>query len=399
MAFKKRNRSTSITSSIQQDPSKILASKLNKLRSTSLAIFSKLTSSVNATPIETRSTHLRRERSFSFATSDTDHRNLDTLVRDPRLLDRVSRYRSSQISMKLDEQHILTVSNDSSDKKRYDNAMQRAARDVSVKVDRLQVPMSSPHFALQRADLSPDANPEMTVKSEELTAREFADMIGIKIISDDQEDDNYHPIDRVDTRGSVLISDVHHQSSILSGSSIHSAETNAWSIKSKPQIWDSGFWQKPDCCQQQFPIPNQAAPTKIDDKPRPSTTTKGSTSSSEETTSTMLSTLFSCNISSSCASSVDSVPLSCSPGRTSATDAEEPPFISQLRRTSCTSAIKRNDQGGVVIKKGRFHICLGDTQDTQIPTTDEECIKWKRKSMVTTACTDDNTHAYPISSS
>jgi hypothetical protein len=394
MAFKKRNRSTSNASSIQPDPSRILANKLNKLRSTSLAIFSKLTNSVNTNANSTRSTYVRRERSFSFVTTGTDHRNLDTLVRDPRLLDRVSRYRSSQINLRsdssIDEKHILTVSNDHSDKKRYDEAMQRAARDASMKADRLQVP--TPHFALQRAGLSHDANPDMTVKSEELTAREFADMTGIVIISDDQDDDNYQVIDKVETRGSALTTDVLHQSSILSGSSIHSAETHAWSIKSKPQIWDSGFWQKPDCCHQQLPIPIQADCTKIDDKPRPPTT-KDSTSSSEDTTSTMLSVLFSCKTSSSCASSIDSEPLSCSPGRTATNNAEEPPFISELRRTSCTSAIKRNDQGGVVIKKGRFHICLGDTQDTQIPTTDEECIKWKRKSMATTACADDNTHA------
>lgn len=391
MAFKKRNRSTSNASSIQPDPSRILASKLNKLRSTSLAIFSKLTSSVNLSVNPTRSTYVQRERSFSFVVTGTDHRNLDTLVRDPRLLDRVTRHRSSQINLRsdsaIDEKHLLTVSNDHSDKKRYDEAMQRAARDGSIKPDRLQVP--TPHSALQRAGLSHDANPDMTVKSEELTAREFADMTGIKIISDDQDDDHYQVIDKVETKGSALTADVLHQSSILSGSSIHSAETHAWSIRSKPQIWDSGFWQKPDGSQ--LPIPILADCTKIDDKPRPPTT-KDSTSSSEDTTSTMLSNLFSCKTSSSCASSIDSEPLSCSPGQT-ANEVEEPPFISQLRRTSCTSALKRNDQGGVVIKKGRFHICLGDTQDTQIPTTDEECIKWKRKSIATAACADDNTLA------
>lgn len=406
MSPKKRNRSTSTASSAQPDPSKILASKLNKLRSTSLALFSRLTNSVNISTTSSRSNHLRRERSFSFATSATEHRNLDTLVRDPRLLDRVNRYRSSQVNVKtysessIEEYNVLTVSNDPSDKKRYDNVIQtqwRRARDGTTNTDRLQVPMSTPHPVLQRAGLSHDANPELTVKSEELTAREFADMTGIKIISDDEHDDGYrsdvmttHTMDRVETRGSALTADVLHQSSITTTSSIHSTE--AWSIKSKPQIWDSGFWQKPDSCMPQcspcqHPIPIHITPQKIDDKPRPQSTT----TSSEDTTSTMLSTGFSCKTASSCASSIDSELLSSSPRTHDDNNVAEPPFISQLRRTSCASAIKRNEQGGVIIKKGRFHICLGDTQDTHIPSSsDEECIReWKRKSFVTAV--DDNT--------
>lgn len=399
MSFKKRNRSTS--TSTHTDPSKILASKLNKLRSTSLALFSRLTNSVNTSSTAPRSSDLRRERSFSFATSGTDHRNMDTLVRDPRLLDRVSRYRSSQAAVKsnasecsIEEHNILTVSNDPSDKKRYDTVIQsqwRRARDGNASTDRLQVPMSTPHFTFQKTGLSMD--PDMTVKSEELTAREFADMTGIKIISDDEHDDSYssdvmvsHAIDRVETKGSVLTADVLHQSSITATSSIHSAETHAWSIKCKPQIWDSGFWQKPDCCTAQCqpcqqPIPIHVIPQKIDDKPRPQTTA----TSSEDTTSTMLSNLFSCNTASSCGSSIDSELLSSSPRTHDDEIVAEPPLISQLRRTSCTSAIKRNEQsGGVIIKKGRFHICLGDTQDTHIPSlADEECIEWKRKSMIT----------------
>ncbi|KAG2175611.1 hypothetical protein INT43_001258 [Umbelopsis isabellina] len=395
-AFKKRSRSTSTASSTQPEHSKILVAKLNKLRSTSLALFSRIASSVNSTT--PRQDYIKRERSFSFATP-TDpsyqHRNLDTLVRDPRLLGRVNKYRStlSVDTPVIEEPHLLTVSNDPSDNKRYDNVYQaqwRAAQDY-VKADTLRPPVAYPQVQFMKGGLTEDANPEMTVKSEELTAREFADMTGIKIISDDEPDDDTHVMDRVETRASGLTADRVHQSTITTTSSVHSADTHACSIKCKPQIWDSGFWQKPESCMAQCSpceqIPIQAIHVKIDDKPRPNTL-HTSTASSEDTTST----LFTCNTASSCSSSVDSDTVLSRSQQHDSNKETEAPFISNLRRASCTSNVKRNEQGGVVIKKGRFHICLGDTQDTDIPssTEDDTIREWKRKSIIPNVA-DDNT--------
>lgn len=101
----------------------------------------------------------------------------------------------------------------------------------------------------------------ITVNSEDLTAKEFADIAGIRILSE-EENDTIH--DRPIESGSkictfcgtddnelpslIVTSSHHNNSSILRSS--HSISSNNSSVynnnnNDEPQIWDNDFWQKP----------------------------------------------------------------------------------------------------------------------------------------------------------
>ncbi|CAO3652735.1 unnamed protein product [Cunninghamella echinulata] len=140
---------------------------------------------------------------------------------------------------------------------------------------------------LQQHYLTIHSSSNMTTCSGDLSAKEFADIAGIKIISDndddneeeEEEEDNDHYFDNEDNNNTnewlfnhSHISSKHHSflddhdklSMITSSSSIYS---HRHSKRHLPHIWDSEFWKDPTTAtttttpcklkQQQIPLPEQ----------------------------------------------------------------------------------------------------------------------------------------------
>lgn len=125
----------------------------------------------------------------------------------------------------------------------------------------------------------------ITVDSEHLTAKEFADLTGIRIQSDDD--------DEIPT----------------SNTQLRTSSCSISSACSKPQIWDREFWQSPSKLAQDL-----ASQDNLDHR-------------------------------------------------------DEPPVFNQLRRMNTRSSDKlSNHSRNLVIKKGRFEICLEAADDQTVPS-------------------------------
>ncbi|KAI9337197.1 hypothetical protein BD770DRAFT_415665 [Pilaira anomala] len=98
----------------------------------------------------------------------------------------------------------------------------------------------------------------ITVNSEDLTAKEFADMAGIRILSENEEvTQEQHDCERQekictfcgddDSRLPSLIvtSRISNNSSMIRSSSIYSNEEEEDKASIEPQIWDNQFWTRP----------------------------------------------------------------------------------------------------------------------------------------------------------
>ncbi|KAI8375964.1 uncharacterized protein BYT42DRAFT_546700 [Radiomyces spectabilis] len=182
-----------------------------------------------------------------------------------------------------------------------------------------------------------------TVKCEDLTAKEFAQLTGIKIIQshhDDIEDD-----DDSDQNGDSHL-DI-HAATVGYPLTVHSSRTAMSSESRKPaslpRIWDSDFWH--GSYRKSLPVSYVS-------------------SASNHTA----------------ISSVGSMSSSGSTAGASST-SHDTPFISHLRRRSIANDTNSMQRGTSIIRKGRFKIVLGpETGDTPPPTpVFEQCVEWKRK--------------------
>ncbi|KAI9026524.1 hypothetical protein CLU79DRAFT_717493 [Phycomyces nitens] len=206
----------------------------------------------------------------------------------------------------------------------------------------------------------------ITVNSEDLTAKEFADYTGIRILSEDNNEEDSEDGDErkcgCDDEGivPVLVRGTHGRHKSCDTTTLHVNEDSQISIKSycsmhshdarslyrKPQIWDSDFWRKPG---QPQPLPQQ-----------PNLGHKRS-GSSIPTTPPLL--------------SLDQDP--------------EPPIIHTMRRlnTLSTETLNQHTNSQLVpsrnciIRKGRFEIHLESALEPDRPElpTDECVVEWKRK--------------------
>ncbi|KAL0097955.1 hypothetical protein J3Q64DRAFT_1716041 [Phycomyces blakesleeanus] len=215
----------------------------------------------------------------------------------------------------------------------------------------------------------------ITVNSEDLTAKEFADYTGIRILSetdDDNEHTNSEDEDETKRCGCedegivpVLVRGTHGRHKSCDTTTLHVNEDSQISIKSycsmhshdtrslyrKPQIWDSDFWRKPG---QPQPLPQQ-----------PNLGHKRSGSSIPTT-----------------------------PPLLSLTQETEPPIIHTMRKLNTLSTEtlnQRNNNTNIsqlvppsrncIIRKGRFEIHLESSSEpdrVELPT-DECVVEWKRK--------------------
>ncbi|KAG0172141.1 hypothetical protein DFQ28_004293 [Apophysomyces sp. BC1034] len=215
----------------------------------------------------------------------------------------------------------------------------------------------------------------ITVNSEDLTAKEFADIAGIKILSEDDDrsdedrDDHkccYCEDDDVAIRSTSSRSglatpqrhdlvDEESQLSVKSYCSMHSHDTR--SCARKPKIWDNDFWRKPG-----------------DDSLAPPNDTKQSIEKQRSRTSVN--------------SQLPPLPSS----------SLEPPILHELRKMNTMSSEKLTNQDAQqltvqstcsrVIRKGRFEIHLEVTGGEQPEAPDQtvarssepqDVMEWKRK--------------------
>ncbi|KAG0180367.1 hypothetical protein DFQ28_001361 [Apophysomyces sp. BC1034] len=158
--------------------------------------------------------------------------------------------------------------------------------------------------------------PSPEINCEDLTAKEFAELAGIKIKSQETELDP-PPTQHLTIR-TAISSD----------------------LRTSPRIWDSDFWY--DECQPPQPIPIQ------------------SSSLSHHTV-------------------ISSIGSSSSSGSTAATSYTSHDFTSHIRRHS-TQEDRFLQPGCNVIHKGRFKIVLGQDENESEPVQPyEQVVEWRRK--------------------
>ena len=179
------------------------------------------------------------------------------------------------------------------------------------------------------------------IRCEDLTAKEFAKMAGIKIKSDDDEVDgvegNDEMVDFVSVTATTAPAQQHYLSIVdepMTTQMTSVSTRTALSSKSCHQIWDSDFWQCNDTSNNNNNNNNKLMKTNTN------------TTSSSTKTNTNNDTLF----------------------------------ISRLR--SCSSSMENNNNMTVpgVIQKGRFKIVVGQ-DDCCEPVTQHHhvVLEWKRK--------------------
>ncbi|KAI9009919.1 hypothetical protein CLU79DRAFT_774507 [Phycomyces nitens] len=207
-----------------------------------------------------------------------------------------------------------------------------------------------------------------TIKCEDLTAKEFAQLTGIKIRSTDDEyedEEAYYATAPLTTDLPINA----YQFSVQSARSAQSSESRA--KQSLLRIWDSDFWQHQSHTINFHPAVSRIHPTKSKSMPVQPIPIHSSACSDHTALSSVGST-FSAHSSS---------------GSTEATSytSHDTPFLSHIRRQS-TFAIdpsaKPQQRATNVIQKGRFKIVLGhdhDGTDEQVIALPEQVVEWKRK--------------------
>ncbi|KAG0173844.1 hypothetical protein DFQ28_002551 [Apophysomyces sp. BC1034] len=274
----KRNRSTSTSKTTSAEP----VSKLSKLKS-GLAIFSKLTSSVvsvthngkkqrwkwTETPLATYSQDSIYERRqykkkpVAPSRSILDLKKSDVIPAAPKTSVVESTKTPSSILIKR-KPSIIKFSESTS----FDNTYCSCHRNTLSRKRsgyRTRNWNYIPYYSSLLSSSDGYAS-NITANSEDLTAKEFANITGIRILPEDDEDEDRKiccdediAIHTVSTHSGL--SDhcyYHYQShqrtchdddekeSLYSGVSIQSRDTSFPHRKLQYQIWDSEFWQKPE---------------------------------------------------------------------------------------------------------------------------------------------------------
>lgn len=196
----------------------------------------------------------------------------------------------------------------------------------------------------------------ITVNSEDLTAKEFADIAGIRILSETEDDpiDEERKVSGNSSSNMIGFTEDTHLRTVSTGKSFlddeqYSVVSCISAQDSKPKIWDIDFWKNPDDIYHHVNQSQSTTPKPVNNKQQ------------QSVKSTHVVTV-------------------------------EPPILHELRRMSTRNNDNKLDssvQQHYVIKKGRFEIQLGDidsslsnmttsTNDSANQQTDG-VLEWKRK--------------------
>ncbi|KAI8391011.1 uncharacterized protein BYT42DRAFT_542642 [Radiomyces spectabilis] len=419
----KRNRSVSTTKT--SNGSTEPHTKLSKLKS-GLAIFTKLTNPFNSDKTKSPSPHDHRRPSLTIFlhqylgnghdvgddlynnqdddTMDDDHPSeygrINSAFADDDLFERMRyKQRTQEKSMSAREQYnarrnahtapakqplpsILVKNGPSTSRDSATPSLSEIHRPRHRHTSSVQSTsaLSAPSFTQRRkpghhvrhySHVSYMSTSNITVNSEDLTAKEFADIAGIRILPEERDGNTVVDEEREDNKscccnyddddlrtassrsglttpsgpGGPLADNEESQVSIMSCSSIHDNRSCR-----KPQIWDTGFWRKPGEDVPMVPPPplpplsahslstQQQVVSPCSPHPSISTSLLEQKSTKPRTTKSHRSTL--------------SVPV------------VEPPIMHELRRMNTLSTDKLSNHDAqrttrnCVIRKGRFEIHL-----------------------------------------
>lgn len=333
----KRNRSTSKAHSFTNvEP----VSKLSKLKS-GFSLFSKITQSLSQEDSHKRSGLFQYFRNNS--NNDYDKKAYDN--------DRHYEYNHYYSTKKSDHEkrNIHTLPTATTKKLTGILIKRSGTNPTTIAFKHFDEPENSHHqFSSSRGRHRTYSNAtisNMTINSEDLTAKEFADITGIRILPEENsiEDDievieGYRrDIDREQRRfsqdedvimnnatiSSRYTNDHHERLSVLSCTSFQSYSTQ----NNKLKIWDNEFWSHPE-------LPTMATVSRSN--------TTCSTNAGKTTALSM---------------SDGGLNRKLSTRSTTTTHLSEPPILHELRRMNTTG----NDTN--FIKKGRFEIHLGNAAD------------------------------------
>ncbi|CAO3645580.1 unnamed protein product [Mucor fragilis] len=395
----KRNRSTS-TSKAHSVGSSEPVSKLSRLKS-GLNIFSKISDAIAQHQHDSQFSSYTKRTSFvgilQYFRNDQDTRNKSRLRRKATY-DSDGYYEYHQYHQKLNrkqtnarqvERNIHTLPTPQA-KKLTSILIKQSGTNLVSQQQQQQHHQQLTKVSSRRSNATHVSASNITVNSEDLTAKEFADIAGIRILPEndigeeeeryDDDPDNLMVVERKFSNGTSTDDDIHmhtvstasksyldylddhHRLSVISYVSLQSYATS-----SKPKIWDNEFWLNPDHCQQS---------SKISRSNSTATHRSHHTTSNESTTTKRR---------------LDRKP--------STVVVVEPPILHELRARN--SEKKADQNSHCVIKKGRFEIHLGDGSSTSgessciLPTptandhsdqqtatattANEGVLEWKRK--------------------
>jgi hypothetical protein len=314
----KRNRSTSTTHTKANSYSEPI-SKLSKLKS-GFSIFSKITDVLQPTNYEQREnkrTWIGLLRYFRTSTEKDDQHN--------RRLRRKATYDSDSYY----EYHHYRKKN----RQKIERNIHTLPRTHTKKLTGILIKQSDTNPPQQtsqpqltkinsrRSNATHISVSNLTVNSENLTAKEFADIAGIRILPEVEDD----PMDGCSSK---FTEDMHTRTvstakSFLDDDSVISCISIQ---ESKPKIWDNEFWQNPEN-NHQLVSRNNSTMTRRSSKP------------------------------------TNAVVV-------------EPPILHELRRMSTRN---NEDPQHCVIKKGRFEVQLGDMTTNNTDQQIDGVLEWKRK--------------------
>lgn len=385
----KRNRSTS-TSKAHSVGSSEPVSKLSRLKS-GLNIFSKISDAIAQHQQDSQFNSYTKRTSFvgilQYFRNDQDTRNKSRLQRKATY-DSDGYYEYHQYHQKLNrkqtdarqaERNIHTLPTPQAKKLTSILIKRSGTNPMSQQQQQQKQPQQYHHqpqltkVSSRRSNATHVSTSNITINSEDLTAKEFADIAGIRILPEDDsgeeeeryddDPDNLIAIERKFSNGTSTDDDIHmhtvsttsksymdyldehHRLSVISYVSLQS-----YSTSSKPKIWDNEFWLNPEDhhhYQQQ---------NKMSRSNSAATHRSIHTTSNESTAKKRL----------------DRKP--------STVVVVEPPILHELRTRNSEKKMDQNSH--CVIKKGRFEIHLGDGDPT---SGESSCI-------LPTTTANDNSH-------
>ncbi|GAN06193.1 hypothetical protein MAM1_0115d05673 [Mucor ambiguus] len=374
----KRNRSTS-TSKAHSVGSSEPVSKLSRLKS-GLNIFSKISDAITQHHQDAQFNNYTKRTSFigilQYFRNDQDTRNKSRLRRKATH-DSDGYYEYHQYHQKLNkkqtdarqaERNIHTLPTPQAKKLTSILIKQSGTNPTSQQPQHQQHQPQLTKVSSRRSNATHVSASNITINSEDLTAKEFADIAGIRILPEndigeeeeeryDDDPDNLIEVERKFSNGTSTDDDIHmhtvstvsksyldyldehHRLSVISYVSLQSYSTN-----NKPKIWDNEFWLNPEEHHHYL---------------------QGSRISRSNSTATHRSNHTASNESTAAKRLLDRKP--------STLVVVEPPILHELRTRSNENKADQNSR--CVIKKGRFEIHLGDGNSTSgestciLPTT------------------------------
>ncbi|OAD08488.1 hypothetical protein MUCCIDRAFT_76610 [Mucor lusitanicus CBS 277.49] len=373
----KRNRSTS-TSKAHSVGSSEPVSKLSRLKS-GLNIFSKISDAITQHQQDHQQfNHYTKRTSFigilQYFRNDQDTRNKSRLRRKATY-DSDGYYEYHQYHQKLNrkqtdarqaERNIHTLP--TPQVKKLTSILIKRSGTNPMSQQQQQQHQQLTKVSSRRSNATHVSASNITINSEDLTAKEFADIAGIRILPEndigeedeeryDEDPDSLIEIERKFSNGTSTDDDIHmhtvstasksyldyldehHRLSVISYVSLQS-----YSTSSKPKIWDNEFWLNPE----EHHHYHQSS--RMSRSNSTATHRSNHTTPHEPTTAKKL---------------LDRKP--------STVVVVEPPILHELRTRS--SEKKADQNSHCVIKKGRFEIHLGDGNSTSgessciLPTT------------------------------